>query len=126
MTFIPSRPSCLGFRRALVVVRLVALDQLLHLGRVALEVTVTDDRMVAACRLDQDVGKDHVRIDLDRGDVRHVDRLLAFADPLGVEERDARRRDRAPHRSRAHRKRGRTHRPPPAQGHPLRISRVPG
>jgi enoyl-[acyl-carrier protein] reductase I len=40
---------------ALVVVRLKALDQLLHLDRVALLVAVTDDRVVAARRLDEHI-----------------------------------------------------------------------
>ena len=36
----------------------------------------------AAARLDQHVGEEQVRVDLDRRDVRHVDRVLAPAEPL--------------------------------------------
>src|SRR5713226_2012276 len=44
---------------------------------------VAHDRIGAAAGLDDHVGKDQVRVDLHRGDVGDVDRLLLGADPAG-------------------------------------------
>ena len=48
----------------------------------------------AAARLDHDVREEQVRVDVHRRDVRHVDRVLAPADPLRRVLHDARRRNR--------------------------------
>src|SRR5688572_18341415 len=57
-------------------------NELFHLYRIPLAVTVADDRVVPASGFDEDVREHDVRVDLDRRDVRHVDGLFQLADPL--------------------------------------------
>ena len=68
-----------GRRCAAVVVRLVALDERLHPHGIPLPVSVAADGVLAPGRFDQDIGEQQARLDLDRCDVGHVDRLLFAA-----------------------------------------------
>ena len=55
---------------------------------------VAAHRLGSAARLDHHVREEQVRVDFHRRHVRHVDRLLAPAEPLRRVVRHARRRDR--------------------------------
>src|SRR5207248_9547150 len=77
-----------------VIRRLVLFDQFFHPDGVALAVPVAPYRTRAPARLDHHVREEQVRVDQHRRDVRHVDRLVAPAEPLRRVVHDACGRDR--------------------------------
>jgi hypothetical protein len=71
----------------------VALDERLHPHGILLPVPVADDGVLATGRFDQHIREEQARLDLDRCDVGHVNRLLFVPDPPRRVLHDARRRD---------------------------------
>src|SRR5229473_474224 len=87
-----------GFAALLLLLGLIAFDQLANAKRVRLAVAVAGDRGGAARGINTDFGPDHSRRNPYRGDLSQSDALFAAAEQAGLEPAHVLRRNDDAHR----------------------------